>query len=54
MDRKELNKKLRDGNIRIAEERGRSELENDQKKGIDLNLTARQIRKKLRRENAKK
>ena len=51
---KEANKRLRDENIRIAEERGRPELENDQEKGISLNLTAPQIRKKLRRKNGKK
>jgi len=45
---------LRDQNIRIMEERGRPKLEDDQEKGTDLNLTASQIRKKLRRKNAKK
>jgi len=53
-DRKEANRRLRDENIRIMEKKGRSELENDQKKGTDLNLTASQIRKKLRRKNGKK
>ena len=49
MDRKEMNRRLRDENITVAEEKGRPELKNDQKKGTDLNLTASQIRKKLRR-----
>jgi len=53
-DRREANRRLRDENIRIMEKRGRSELENDLKKGTDLNLTASQIRKKLRRKNGKK
>ena len=53
-DRREANRRLRDENIRIMEKRGRSGLENDQKKGTDLNLTASQIRKKLRRKNGKK
>ena len=48
------NKRLRDENIRISEERGRPNLEGNQEKGTDLNLTASQIRKKLRRENGKK
>ncbi len=53
-DRREANRRLRDENIRIMEKRGRSELENDQKKATDLNITASQIRKKLRRKNGKK
>ncbi|HEB36138.1 MAG TPA: hypothetical protein ENI18_09900 [Candidatus Aminicenantes bacterium] len=53
-DRREANRRLRDENIRIMEKRGRSELENDQKKGTDLNLSASQIRKKLRRKNGRK
>jgi len=53
-DRREANRRLRDENIRIMEKKGRSELENDQKKGTDLNLTASQIRKKLRRKNGRK
>ena len=53
-DRKEANRRLRDENIRIMEKRGSSELENDQKKGTDLNLTVSQIRKKLRRKNGRK
>ncbi len=53
-DRKEANRRLRDENIRIMEKRRTSELENDQKKGTDLNLTASEIRKKLRRKNGKK
>lgn len=53
-DRREANRRLRDENIRIMEKRGRSELENDQKKGTDLNLTVSQIKKKLRRKNGKK
>jgi len=53
-DRREANRRLRDENIRIMEERGRSKLENDQKKGIDLKLTVSQIRKKLRRKNGRK
>lgn len=48
-DWREANRRLRDENIRIMEEKGRLELENDQEKGTDLNLTASQIRKKLRR-----
>ncbi len=52
-DRREANRRLRDENIRIMEKKGRPELENDQKKGTDLNLTASQIRKKLRRKNGK-
>jgi len=53
-DRREANRRLRDENIRIMEKRGKSELENDQKKGTDLNLTVSQIRKKLRRKNERK
>jgi len=53
-DRKEANRRLRDENIRIMEKRGMSEFEKDQKKGIDLNLTVSQIRKKLRRKNGRK
>ncbi len=53
-DRKEANRRLRDENIRIMEKRGMSEFEKDQKKGTDLNLTASQIRKKLRRKNGRK
>jgi len=53
-DRREANRRLRDENIRIMEKRGISEIENDQKKGTDLNLTASQIRKKLRRKNGRK
>jgi len=52
-DRREANRRLRDDNIRIMDKRGRSELENDHKKGTDLNLTSSQIRKKLRRKNGK-
>ena len=52
-DRREANRRLRDENIRIIEKRGISELENDHKKGTDLNLTSSQIRKKLRRKNGK-
>lgn len=52
-DRREANRRLRDENIRIMEKRGISELENDHKKGTDLNLTSSQIRKKLRRKNGK-
>lgn len=52
-DRKESNRRLRDENIRIAEERGRKELA-DEKKGINLNLTVLQIKKSLRRNHAKK
>jgi len=51
---RESNKRLRDENIRISEERQMPELEDDQKKGTDLNLTASQIRKKLRGKNGKK
>ena len=53
MDRTEMNRKLRDENIAVAEEKGRPELKN-QKKGTDLNLNASQIRKKLRRRYGKK
>ena len=53
-DRKEANRRLRDDNIRIMEKRGMSKFEKDQKKGTDLNLTASQIRKKLRRKNGRK
>jgi len=53
-DKREANRRLRDENIRIMEKRGSSELENDQKKGTDLNLTVAQIRKKLRRKNGRK
>lgn len=45
---------LRDENIRIMEERGMPELEDDQGQGVNLGFTASQIRKKLRRKNAKK
>ena len=48
------NRRLREENIRIAEERGRHELKEDCEKATDLGFTASQIRKKLRRENAKK
>jgi len=54
MDRREMNRRLRDENIRISEERGRPKLEDDQEKGTDLGFTASQIRKKLRRKNGKK
>ena len=47
------NRRLRDENIRIAEERGRPQFEDNQKKGTDLNLTASQIKKKLRRKSGK-
>ena len=53
-DKREANRRLRDENIRIMEKRGSSELENDQKKGTELNLTVAQIRKKLRRKNGRK
>ena len=55
LDRKEANRKLREENIRTAEERGRPELKDNQEQGVTLALTTSQIRKKLRRrENAKK
>ena len=53
MDRREMNRRLRDENIMVAEEKGRPELEDDREKGTDLNLTTSQIRKKLRRKNGK-
>jgi len=51
---RKMNRRLRDENIRIMEKRGRPEFENDQEKVTDLNLTASQIRKKLRRDYGKK
>lgn len=46
-DRKEANKRLRDENIRIAEERGR-EVEQSEE-GLDLGFSPSDIRRKLRR-----
>lgn len=51
---RESNRRLREENIRIAEERGMPELEDDQGQRVNLGFTASQIRKKLRRKNAKK
>lgn len=47
----ESNKRLRDLNIQVAEERGRPELEQEEKEAItlDLHLTAAQIKKSIRR-----
>ena len=50
IDWTESNKRLRDENIRIAEERGRGELEQgDDTESIQLNLSASQIKKAIRR-----
>lgn len=52
---RESNKKLREENIRISEEREAPELADDQEQGVNLGFTASQIRKKLRRtEHGKK
>jgi len=45
----ESNKKLRDENIRIAEERGRNESGNDEQKANVIKITASQIKKFKRR-----
>ena len=47
----EANKQLRDLNIQIAEERGRPELEQEEKEAnvLDPQLTAAQIKKSIRR-----
>ena len=46
--RKALNRKLRDENIRIEEERGREELVENSGKPIKFNLTPAEIREKLK------
>lgn len=52
--RRRMNKKLRDENIAIAENRGRGELKDNNAKGENLGLVSSQIRKKLRRKHGKK
>jgi len=47
----ESNKKLRDENIRIAEERGRNESGNDEEENNVIKITASQIKKFKRRRN---
>ena len=47
----ESNKKLRDENIRIAEERGRNESGNDEEENNVIKITASQINKFKRRRN---
>jgi len=51
MDRREANKRLRDENIKIAEERGR-EIEQPEE-GVELGFSSSDIRKKLRRKHGK-
>lgn len=46
--KRQLNRELRDENIRIAEVRGREELVENFQEAIDLGCTPTQIRKKLR------
>lgn len=46
--KKELTRKLRDENIRIAEERGRDELVENFQESIKIDLTPAEIRDKLR------
>jgi hypothetical protein len=46
--RKKLTRKLRDENIRIAEERGREDLAENFKGSIEINLTPSEIREKLK------
>jgi hypothetical protein len=45
----EFTKRLRDTNIQISEERGRPELDGDDKKGIKLDVTASEIKEYKRR-----
>jgi len=47
----ESNKKLRDENIRITEERGRNESGNDEEENNVIKITASQIKKFKRRRN---
>lgn len=51
MDWREANKRLRDENIRIAEERGLKPDESGE--GVDLGFSPSEIRKKLRRKHGK-
>jgi len=46
--KKALNRKLRDENIRISEERGREDLAGNSGESIKFNLTPAEIREKLR------
>lgn len=46
--KKKLNRKLRDENIQIAEERTREDLVDNFKESIQIQLTPAQIRRKLR------
>lgn len=46
--KKRLNRKLRDENIQIAEERGRKDLVENSTQSIEFHLTPSQIRRKLK------
>lgn len=46
--RKELNRQLRDENIRIEEERGRDDLVDNSRDPVKFNLTPAEIREKLK------
>ena len=48
-DRTESNKRLRDENIRVSEERGRGELKGDDQEGVVPTVTVSQIKEFKRR-----